>query len=124
MNTANRPFVLFYDGTCGLCRCAAAFIRWLGPRAPVRLVDAADPRQLAPFPQVSPYQAMQSVHLLTPTGRLHRGYDAVVALTRLLPGFRWLAPLMGTRIARRVGSFLYEWVTAHRHRISYALGLG
>jgi predicted DCC family thiol-disulfide oxidoreductase YuxK len=115
--------VLVYDGTCGLCRKMAHLAIRLHPRVPLQLVDAANPRDLANFPQISPYQAMQSVHLILPTGQVLRGYDAVVGLTELLPVFRFLVPLMRTRLMHRLGWALYEWVTAHRHRISRVLFL-
>ena len=118
-----KPFVLFYDGSCGLCRQIARFIAWLPLRAPIHLVDAANPRQLSHYPQLSPHQAMQSVHLLAPDGRLYRGYDAIVVLIRLTPFLRFFAPLFNTRIARRIGWAFYEWVTNHRHQISHVLAL-
>ena len=119
-----ETYLLFYDGTCGLCRTAVALIRWLGPRAEVVFVDAADARQLARHSTwLTPARALQSVHLQTPGGALLHGYDAVVELVGLLPLFSWLVPLMQTSSARRLGWAIYEWVTAHRHGISHVLGL-
>jgi predicted DCC family thiol-disulfide oxidoreductase YuxK len=120
MTNDTGRYLLFFDGSCGLCRHLAAFARWAA-RGLVQPVDAADPRQMARYPGLSPQQAMGSVHLLTPGRRLHRGYDAVVVLVSLLPGMGWLSTLMGTRLARRVGWAVYEWVTAHRHAISHLL---
>ncbi|HVS70052.1 MAG TPA: DUF393 domain-containing protein [Phycisphaerae bacterium] len=117
-----HPYHLFYDGTCGLCRRSVRAVLSRHPRVPVIPVDAADPAALAKFPQIPPRQAMKSVHLLYPDGRVRKGYDAVVALTRLLPGYRWLVPVMRIGVVRRVGWAAYEWVTRHRHQISRALG--
>ncbi|MGN6367628.1 MAG: thiol-disulfide oxidoreductase DCC family protein [Phycisphaerae bacterium] len=123
MKTSSNTYVLFYDGSCGLCRHIARFVCSLRLRAPLRIVNAADPRQLRHYPQLSPHQAMQSVHLLTPSGKLHRGFDAVIALTRLIPFVRFLAPFMSLRISRWIGNHLYEFVTHHRHQISHLLAL-
>jgi predicted DCC family thiol-disulfide oxidoreductase YuxK len=119
----SRPgsYALLYDGSCGLCRRFARVVPHLHPRLPLKLVDAADPRQLAAYPQVSTHQAMRSVHLILADGSFFRGYDAIVVLTALLPGFRFLVPLMNTRVARWLGWAFYEWVTRHRHQISHLL---
>jgi len=115
-------YLLFYDGSCGLCRHLAAFASW-ATSGRVQRVDAADTRLMSGFPELPPHQAMQSVHLLTPSGRLYRGYDAVVALVALLPAMRWLSIIMGTDLARRIGWAVYEWITEHRHQISHLLRL-
>jgi predicted DCC family thiol-disulfide oxidoreductase YuxK len=121
MTTGPGPYVLLYDGTCGLCRRLAKLVPHLHPRLPVKLVDAADARQRAAYPQISPLQAMRSVHLILPDGNYFRGYDAIIVLTALLPGLRFLVPLMNTRLARWLGWGLYEWVTRHRYQISNLL---
>lgn len=120
----DETYVLFYDGTCGICRAMVTLVRWLRPRAELVAVDAADARQLARHSTwLTPARAMQSVHLQVPGGALLHGYDAVVELVGLLPVFSCLVPLMQMNWARRLGWELYEWVTAHRHRISHVLGL-
>jgi predicted DCC family thiol-disulfide oxidoreductase YuxK len=116
-------YILFYDGTCGLCRLSATFAQHRACR-PLALINAAHPWLLARFPQINPQQAMKSVHLLTPSGRIYRGYDAVVALSRILPFIRWFSPLLNTAPARKVGRTFYEFVTRHRHQISRLLQLG
>lgn len=123
MPTQKPYFILFYDGTCGLCRIAASFAQHHA-RRPLALINAANPWLIARFPQIPPQRAMQSVHFLTPAGRLHYGYDAVVALSRILPVIRFFSPLLGLAISRKLGSALYEFVTHHRHQISHLLHLG
>lgn len=123
MRGEQGEYALLYDGSCGLCRATVELLSCFPMRARVVLVNAADPRQLARYPQIPPQQAMQSVHLVMPSGNYVRGYDAIVVLVGLMRVFRCLRPLMNTPAARKGGWAAYEWVTAHRHRISRLLFL-
>jgi predicted DCC family thiol-disulfide oxidoreductase YuxK len=122
MPAPSRYYILFYDGTCGLCRLSATFAQHRA-RRPLWLINAAHPWLLARFPEINPQQAMKSVHLLTPSGRIYRGFDAVVALSRILPFIRWFSPLLNTAPAQKLGWTFYEFVTRHRHQISRLLCL-
>ena len=116
MINESDPYLLFYDGSCGMCRRMAGFARWTtrGGYSWSMRPSAAD----GVFSRFAAAPAMQSVHLLAPWGEMHRGYDVIVVLVSLLPGMRWLSVLMGMVVARKIGWAVYEWVTVHRHEIS------
>lgn len=104
----------YYDGACGLCRtCIRALkaIDWLGR---IRAEDATRlPEDQLP---VTRRQAIESVILTTPRGRVLRGVRAVRgALVRTplgaIPGALLYVPGLS-----HAGDALYKWVSSHRTR--------
>jgi predicted DCC family thiol-disulfide oxidoreductase YuxK len=114
--------VLFYDGTCGLCRRSIGFIRRAGPREPLEYVDVNDDAAMSRFPQIDRLSALKHVTLLEPGGTQRRGYNAVTEVLRLLPGWRRAHFLMRLWPIQFVGHIGYHIVGHNRHRISRLLG--
>jgi predicted DCC family thiol-disulfide oxidoreductase YuxK len=119
---AGRPFVLFYDGSCGLCRKAVQQIEALKPRGPLLYIDVNNDRDMRQYPEIDREVALEKVVLMEPDGFKHHGYHAVTATMQLLPGLRALHPVLRLWPVRAVGKALYFVVGNNRHRISRALG--
>jgi predicted DCC family thiol-disulfide oxidoreductase YuxK len=115
-----RQYTLVFDGSCGLCRGIIQWIAGQRPRVALRFVDYHDAKAMEELP-VRFEEADQSVILLTPSGAKLKGYRATVAMVRLLPGIRRIAPVM--RALWPVGIVGYALVTRYRHRISRVLGM-
>lgn len=106
--------VCYYDGACGLCRAsirALKAIDWLGrirPADATRLPEADLP--------VTRREALESVILTTPGGRVHRGIEAVrSALVRtplgVIPGALLFLPGFS-----HIGDALYKRISSSRVR--------
>src|SRR5207253_9722857 len=67
----NRPYLIFYDSQCRVCRRGRQLIERLRPRSPVRFVDSNDAGEMARYPQMN---ARGQMYVLDPTGRLSGGY--------------------------------------------------
>jgi predicted DCC family thiol-disulfide oxidoreductase YuxK len=129
MKVANPPKphpVLLYNGDCSFNRRAAFLLRGVMRKQ----VDFADSNKAwARFPEVPRSYFKEEVKLITPTGHVYGGAEAVCkALTYggfwgwlwpiydHLPPFRWVAELIYTHIeknrerySKRVGPFWMDW---------------
>jgi predicted DCC family thiol-disulfide oxidoreductase YuxK len=119
-----RPTSLLFDPDCGICVATAA---WLARRvAPDRL--RLLPLTLAPADAgvgelVKGRQLAQTIHAVTPDGRMLTGARAVLAAGRLVPGWRLLARLFDHPAGHALLEPLYRLVSRRRRRIGRMLGL-
>lgn len=104
----------YYDGACGLCRASIGALKaidWLGRIRAEDLTELPDHKL-----PVSRQQAIESVTLTTPDGRVLRGIRAVrAALLRTplgaLPGLLLYIPGIS-----HAADAAYKWVSANRTR--------
>jgi len=86
----------FFDGRCPACRRLTARFRRLGTAGRRDLL----PRDLADYPHalktfgIGAVEARRGIHVVDRTGALRSGADALIALWRELPGWRWCAALI------------------------------
>ncbi len=112
------PALVIYDGDCGLCRAAAA---WVLARAPDSLQAAAwqdvGPAGLARL-GLALGDVRRAAYLVLPDGRLLRGHLAVAGALRTA---RWPWPLAGWAIelpgVRLLAALAYAVVARWRHRL-------
>jgi predicted DCC family thiol-disulfide oxidoreductase YuxK len=120
--TSSRPFILFYDGSCGLCRKAVKQIEARRPRRPLVYIDVTDDAEMRKWPEIDRDLALDKVILMEPGGFRHHGYHAVTATMQLLPGLSALHPLLRLWPVQALGKVGYFVVGHNRHRISRVLG--
>lgn len=88
-NTTPRATIVYYDGSCPLCRREIAIYRRLEPLSELRWEDVS--RADARLPAgLDTRAAMARFHVALPGGELRSGARGFVALWRVLPGWRWL----------------------------------
>jgi predicted DCC family thiol-disulfide oxidoreductase YuxK len=114
---ATAPYLIFYDGLCRICRRGCQLIERLGPTAPLRFIDVNDPAQMAPYRQMPSVNARGQMYVVDPAGHIAGGYDAMVALTPILPAFAWLTGVLGARPVRAIGRRAYRWLADNRYRL-------
>jgi predicted DCC family thiol-disulfide oxidoreductase YuxK len=83
----NSETVVFYDGSCPLCRAEMSIYKDRDAGA-ICLVDVSDPKTVLPG-TLERDQAMARFHVLSCDGRLLSGAAAFVEVWRQLPGWRW-----------------------------------
>lgn len=111
---------LLWDGECGLCAAAAA---WVARRDRAGRL-AVVPYQQAPSPPMNAALAdecRRAVHLVTGRGEVLRGEEAVVSVLATL-GYRRLARLAGAGPGRWLVAVAYRWVSRHRRWLSRFVG--
>lgn len=105
------PIVL-HDADCGFCARCAALIPRLGARVEVGTLQSADLDALG----VDAERAVAEMPVVMPDGRVVWGHVAwaEILTTGPLP-VRLAGRLLGSRLMRRPGAFLYEKVATNRH---------
>ncbi len=117
MNT--RALVMLYDGGCGICRRAGAWMAARDRDARIELLplqDATVPRR---FPQFDRSALEASLHVVSADGRAWHGAAACAALVRALPGgwaWSWIFRLPGAEWA-------YAQVAKRRARTGCEVGV-
>jgi predicted DCC family thiol-disulfide oxidoreductase YuxK len=107
---------IFLDGSCSFCRWSRAKIEPYDSVERVRFLDYNDPSVAAqaPFPRADLDQEM---HMRTPEGKWLRGFEAWLALLRVLPKLVWLGRIAGLPPLRWLGPPLYAFVARHRYSL-------
>ncbi|TVP57040.1 MAG: DUF393 domain-containing protein [Gemmatimonadales bacterium] len=114
------PFVLIFDGACGICQRSVAWIaaRDRGDRIEFLPLQSEEVRER--FPSIPRSDFEEAMHLIAPGGRVWTGARAVEEVLRLLPRWRlgaWTFRIPGVRL---VAGWVYRMVAGNRH----ALGCG
>ena len=107
---------VLYDGGCPRCRASVALITAADPDHVIEPVDltTADPGKV--HPGLTRADCMRSMHAVSASGRVMRGFDAVRALAARLPLFWPLAAIGYFPGVAWMGRRVYNWVAATRSR--------
>ena len=120
-----QTLTILYNDRCPICRAEIAHYRRLAERhgAPVRFDDL----HRAPLADwgLDRDRAMRRLHALQGE-RMLDGVDAFLALWRALPGWRWLAAIVGLPGLRQITGLVYDrllapWLHARNQRRAAAL---
>ena len=112
---AGRNFLLLYDAECGLCQWTQ---RWIDAHDPAGLVDARPlqtPGLLGRL-SISEEDALREIHVISRSGELRIGADAVLWLVSQLPGYHWLAALNRSRAVGKIARLIYRQIAKRRAR--------
>jgi predicted DCC family thiol-disulfide oxidoreductase YuxK len=117
-SAAERVWTLVYDGYCPLCIRTMTQLEVLDGARRLRYVDlereTARARELLPNDSIEAMREQMAV--VTPEGRVLRGFFAFRELSRRLPPLWVLVPLIYAPGADWVGTRVYAWVAANRAR--------
>jgi predicted DCC family thiol-disulfide oxidoreductase YuxK len=112
----SAKYDIFLDGSCSFCRWSRAKIEPFDSAERVRFLDYKDPTVAAeaPFP---PSDLDREMHMRTPEGKWLRGFEAWLALLRLLPRLAWLGWIAALPPLRWLGPTLYGFIARHRYSL-------
>ena len=109
--------VVLYDGQCKFCIAQSGkLLRWARAGS-LELADFQDPRVLARFPGISHEACMGAMHLVTPEGRVYRGFEAAVRALATRPVLGRLVYLYYLPGIRQLCDMLYAQVAKNRYRL-------
>lgn len=114
----HRPFLLFYDEECPVCRASVRGILRLAPRSTIRAVGLRSKLADRLLPDEPLHQRLQAFHLLGPDGRHWKGPDALPPLLERLRLRPAASLLRRSPLAYRTASSAYHWVSRHRGRLA------
>lgn len=90
MTTEDQGTVVFFDGSCPLCRAEIGLYRKGDTACALRMVDVSQPGPALPD-RLDRGRAMARFHVMSADGRLLSGAAAFVEVWRQLPRWRWAA---------------------------------
>ncbi len=113
-----RVWTLVYDGYCPLCIRTMTQLDALDGARRLRYVDLErdSAQACALMPGVSLESMREEMAVVTPEGRVLRGFFAFRKVSQRLPVLWVLVPLMFAPGAEWVGTRVYAWVAANRAR--------
>jgi predicted DCC family thiol-disulfide oxidoreductase YuxK len=109
--------VVLYDGHCHFCTAGSRRLVSLARPGAVEALDFQQPGVLTRFPGITHEVCMKEMQLITPDGRVYRGFEAAVralATRRLLGVLAFAYYLPGVR---QLCDGLYRFVAARRYRL-------
>jgi predicted DCC family thiol-disulfide oxidoreductase YuxK len=107
---------IFMDGSCSFCQWTRAKVEPYDSRSRLRFLDYndSDVVALAPF---SRSDLDREMHVRTPEGTWLRGFEAWLAILRVLPRFAWLGRIAGLPPFRWLGPPVYGFIARHRYSL-------
>jgi predicted DCC family thiol-disulfide oxidoreductase YuxK len=111
-----QPWLVLYDGDCGLCKWLLAWLLRLDRAERLRPLALQRLEAEALLDDLDPVERMASMHLVAPDGTRLSAGEALPPLLRLLRGGR-LPAAVAARVPR-LTSAGYRWVAANRIGIS------
>jgi predicted DCC family thiol-disulfide oxidoreductase YuxK len=109
---------LIYDGNCGVCNRAVAWLRANVPEEHLELLPCQNPRRAADFPEVSEAACMEAVQLVMPDRTLYSAEQAIPPVLRLTRRWGWVGILFQLPGASLLTPFVYSWIARNRYAIS------
>jgi len=109
-------FDIFMDGSCSFCRWTQAKVEPYDSGSRLRFLDYNDPAiaAQAPFPRA---ELDDEMHVRTPGGVWLKGFEAWLAVLRVLPKLAWIGRIAGTPPMRWMGPPIYAFVARHRYSL-------
>lgn len=108
---------VYTDGHCNLCRWMRARVEPYDRDARIAWLDYNDPEILQ---RASPrtHEALAAeMHTRTADGRWSKGYFAWIEVIRVLPRWKWLAPILSIWPFTKLGPLFYSWLAARRYTL-------
>lgn len=117
MNRLDKP-TLIYDGDCGVCGRAIAWLRANVPEDRIDLLPCQDPERAEAFPEISEAACMEAVQLVMPDRTVYSAEQAIPPVLRLTRRWGWLGFLFQLPGASLVTPAVYRWIARNRYAIS------
>ncbi|MEE2637947.1 MAG: DCC1-like thiol-disulfide oxidoreductase family protein [Acidobacteriota bacterium] len=106
---------VIYDGACGLCARAVTVLRLLDTRRVLVAHDARDRVSVVHrFPVLEEGDLDDAMFVVSPDGRVHRGFFAFRRLLWTSPWLWLLLPVLYLPGAGVVGVRVYAWIARDR----------
>ncbi len=114
-------YYLIYDDDCAVCIAGMKRLKKLDTLDLVELIPLSKP-ELPNGYKLPPVEQMRDeLHLIDPTGGVHKGAEAVFYLARILPRTRKYSKLLSLPLVGVVARPVYRLVSRNRMRLSAML---
>ncbi len=118
-----RKLYVFYDGECGLCRHAKAWLESQEQWVPLQLLAYQSPEAARICPMLPQLQAAREMVVMSDQGGLYRGSDGWIMCFWALARYRGLAYRVAGGHLRKHAATVYRLISERRYSISRIFGL-
>ncbi|MGA8440850.1 MAG: MBL fold metallo-hydrolase [Candidatus Sulfotelmatobacter sp.] len=113
---------VLYDGQCEVCQACVSWLKALDRENKTISLPISAEILSAVDSRLQMDECLRELHVVTPAGEIHVGWDAVACLARLFPS-TWLIGALGQRLPfRSAGRLLYGFVAENRYSLSKCRG--
>jgi hydroxyacylglutathione hydrolase len=118
----NEAYRVLYDGQCEVCQSCVSWLRALDHENKTISLPISTEVLAAVDSRLQMDECLRQLHVVTPEGQIHVGWDAVACLARLFPS-TWLVGALGQRFPfRNAGRWLYGFIAKNRYSLSKCRG--
>ncbi len=119
---ATSAYRVLYDGQCEICQACVSWLRTLDRESKTICLPISAEVLSKVDSRLNLDGCLRQLHVVTPEGEIHVGWDAVACLARLFPS-TWLIGALGQRFPfRNAGRWLYGIVAKNRYSLSKCRG--
>jgi predicted DCC family thiol-disulfide oxidoreductase YuxK len=111
-----RRYDIFLDGTCSFCCWTQQKIEPFDSRHRLRFLDFNDP-EVAVQTSLPHAELASEMNLRTPEGKWLKGFDAWLAIVKVLPRLAWIAWIASVPPFYWLGPPVYRFIARHRFSI-------
>jgi len=108
---------VYTDGSCNLCRWMRQQVEPLDLHHRLEWLDYNDPEILKRAEPHTREQMAEEMHVRSPAGLWRKGYFGWIEVVRVLPRWKWLAPIMSVWPFTKLGPIFYRWLAARRYTL-------
>jgi predicted DCC family thiol-disulfide oxidoreductase YuxK len=115
--TQSNRIEVYTDGQCNLCRWMRARVEPLDRDRRIEWLDYNEPKILQGAAPRTHAEMANEMHTHTADGRWSKGYFAWIEVIRVLPRWKWLAPILSLWPITKLGEMFYRWLAARRYTL-------
>lgn len=120
--SAKAAYRVLYDGQCEICQACVSWLKTLDRENKTVCLPISAEVLPTVDARLNLDDCLRELHVVTPRGEIHVGWDAVACLARLFPP-TWLIGALGQRFPfRNAGRLLYGFVATNRYSLSKCRG--
>ena len=123
-SSAGSAYTVLYDGQCEICQACVSWLKTLDRKSAKQTICLPISAEVlrAVDSRLRMDECLRQLHVVTPDGEIHVGWDAVTCLARLFPS-TWLLGVVGQWFPfRSAGRLLYKFVATNRYSLSKCRG--
>jgi predicted DCC family thiol-disulfide oxidoreductase YuxK len=114
---STKKIEVYTDGQCKLCLWMHEHVAPLDRNRRLEWLDYNDPEILKRAAPHTREQMAEEMHVRLNDGRWSKGYFGWIEVIRVLPRWKWLAPIMSVWPFTKLGPFLYHWLASRRYTL-------
>lgn len=121
-NAATAAYRVLYDGQCEICQACVSWLKTLDRDNQTICLPISAEVLSTTDSRLNLDECLRQLHVITPEGEIHVGWDAVTCLARLFPSTRFIG-VVGNRFPfRSAGRRAYGFVARNRYSLSKCRG--